>query len=186
LPAEGTDAMPYGFDLLELNGQDIRTLPLFDRKARLAKLLACSRSGSEAAVGVRDAAATLARATQLAAEAKGRLMGLDVDGAILAHATAAYSAFAENSGERPAVDIPAHLAERREACDAAKRELAAAQAAEAELADERAAALREHKRRVAEAAAPGRCPDRRDVAPGLRPLCADNRGRPTRRGTILQ
>jgi bifunctional non-homologous end joining protein LigD len=40
-----TDAMLFAFDLLELNGEDLRYLPLADRKARLAKLLARSRSG---------------------------------------------------------------------------------------------------------------------------------------------
>jgi bifunctional non-homologous end joining protein LigD len=40
-----TDAMLYAFDLLELNGDDLRPLPLVDRKARLAKLLARSRTG---------------------------------------------------------------------------------------------------------------------------------------------
>jgi bifunctional non-homologous end joining protein LigD len=40
-----TDAMLYAFDLLELNGEDLRPLPLADRKAKLAKLLARSRTG---------------------------------------------------------------------------------------------------------------------------------------------
>jgi ATP-dependent DNA ligase len=40
-----TDAMLYAFDLLELNGEDLRSLPLLDRKAKLAKLLVHSRSG---------------------------------------------------------------------------------------------------------------------------------------------
>src|SRR6202795_430141 len=35
-----TEAMRYAFDLLELDGVDYRPLPLGDRKARLAKLLA--------------------------------------------------------------------------------------------------------------------------------------------------
>jgi bifunctional non-homologous end joining protein LigD len=35
-----TDAMLYAFDLLELNGKDLRPLPLSERKARLARLLA--------------------------------------------------------------------------------------------------------------------------------------------------
>jgi bifunctional non-homologous end joining protein LigD len=35
----------YAFDLLELNGEDLRSLGLADRKARLAKLLGRSRSG---------------------------------------------------------------------------------------------------------------------------------------------
>jgi bifunctional non-homologous end joining protein LigD len=40
-----TDAMLYAFDLLELNGEDLRSLPLLHRKAKLAKLLVRSRSG---------------------------------------------------------------------------------------------------------------------------------------------
>jgi bifunctional non-homologous end joining protein LigD len=37
---KASDAMLYAFDLLELNGKDLRPLPLSERKARLAKLLA--------------------------------------------------------------------------------------------------------------------------------------------------
>jgi ATP-dependent DNA ligase len=40
-----TDAMLYAFDLLELNGEDMRPLPLSERKARLERLLARSRTG---------------------------------------------------------------------------------------------------------------------------------------------
>jgi bifunctional non-homologous end joining protein LigD len=40
-----TDAMLYAFDLLELNGEDMRPLPLRERKARLEKLLSRSRVG---------------------------------------------------------------------------------------------------------------------------------------------
>jgi bifunctional non-homologous end joining protein LigD len=40
-----TDAMLYAFDLLELNGKDIRSLPLVERKAKLAKLLVRSSAG---------------------------------------------------------------------------------------------------------------------------------------------
>jgi bifunctional non-homologous end joining protein LigD len=40
-----TDAMLYAFDLLELNGEDLRPLPLRERKARLEKLLSSSRTG---------------------------------------------------------------------------------------------------------------------------------------------
>jgi bifunctional non-homologous end joining protein LigD len=39
------DAMLYAFDLLELNGKDLRSLPLGERKARLAKLLVRSSAG---------------------------------------------------------------------------------------------------------------------------------------------
>jgi bifunctional non-homologous end joining protein LigD len=40
-----TDAMLYAFDLLELNGGDLRPLPLVDRKAKLARLLARAPAG---------------------------------------------------------------------------------------------------------------------------------------------
>jgi hypothetical protein len=110
----------------------------------------------EAAARVREAAATLARAGRLAADAQRRLAALgDVDGQVLAHATAAYRAFAEAGGERPDLATPAHLAERQRARDIARQELAAASAAQAELSDEHAAALREHERREREVAAAG-------------------------------
>jgi bifunctional non-homologous end joining protein LigD len=40
-----TDAMLYAFDLLELNGEDMRGLPLRERKVRLERLLSLSRTG---------------------------------------------------------------------------------------------------------------------------------------------
>ena len=40
-----TDAMLYAFDLLELNGKDLRPLPLGERKAKLARLLARAAAG---------------------------------------------------------------------------------------------------------------------------------------------
>jgi bifunctional non-homologous end joining protein LigD len=40
-----TEAMLYAFDLLELDGEDLRTLPLGERKKRLARLLAGRRLG---------------------------------------------------------------------------------------------------------------------------------------------
>jgi bifunctional non-homologous end joining protein LigD len=40
-----TEAMLYAFDLLELDGEDIRHLPLLDRKRRLARLLGGRRLG---------------------------------------------------------------------------------------------------------------------------------------------
>jgi hypothetical protein len=39
------EAMLYGFDFLELDGEDLRPLPLGDRKKRLAKLLGRRRVG---------------------------------------------------------------------------------------------------------------------------------------------
>jgi bifunctional non-homologous end joining protein LigD len=39
------EAMLYAFDLLELDGEDLRPLPLGDRKKRLARLLARRRVG---------------------------------------------------------------------------------------------------------------------------------------------
>jgi bifunctional non-homologous end joining protein LigD len=40
-----SEAMLYGFDLLELDGEDLRALPLGDRKKRLARLLGGRRLG---------------------------------------------------------------------------------------------------------------------------------------------
>jgi bifunctional non-homologous end joining protein LigD len=40
-----TEAMLYAFDLLELDGQDLRAMPLLDRKKRLARLLGGRRLG---------------------------------------------------------------------------------------------------------------------------------------------
>jgi bifunctional non-homologous end joining protein LigD len=40
-----SDAMLYAFDLLELDGEDVRALPLGDRKKRLARLLGKRRAG---------------------------------------------------------------------------------------------------------------------------------------------
>jgi bifunctional non-homologous end joining protein LigD len=48
---EATDAILYAFDLLELNGKDLRPLPLGDRKAKLARLLARAPAGSGALFG---------------------------------------------------------------------------------------------------------------------------------------
>jgi bifunctional non-homologous end joining protein LigD len=42
---KATDAMLYAFDLLELDGEDLRPLPLGKRKARLARLLARVSAG---------------------------------------------------------------------------------------------------------------------------------------------
>jgi bifunctional non-homologous end joining protein LigD len=39
------DAILHAFDLLELSGKDLRPLPLGDRKAKLARLLAGSTAG---------------------------------------------------------------------------------------------------------------------------------------------
>jgi bifunctional non-homologous end joining protein LigD len=40
-----SEAMLYAFDLLELDGEDLRAQPLGDRKKRLARLLARRRIG---------------------------------------------------------------------------------------------------------------------------------------------
>jgi bifunctional non-homologous end joining protein LigD len=40
-----SEAMLYAFDLLELEGEDLRDLPLVDRKRRLARLLGKRRAG---------------------------------------------------------------------------------------------------------------------------------------------
>jgi ATP-dependent DNA ligase len=44
-PRKATDAILYAFDLLELNGKDLRPLPLADRKAKVARLLARALAG---------------------------------------------------------------------------------------------------------------------------------------------
>jgi bifunctional non-homologous end joining protein LigD len=40
-----SEAMLYAFDILELDGQDLRALPLVDRKKRLARLIGKRRAG---------------------------------------------------------------------------------------------------------------------------------------------
>jgi bifunctional non-homologous end joining protein LigD len=40
-----SEAMLYAFDLLEIDGEDLRPLPLSDRKQRLAKLIGKRRLG---------------------------------------------------------------------------------------------------------------------------------------------
>ena len=42
---KASDAILYAFDLLELDGADLRPLPLSDRKAKLARLLARKPAG---------------------------------------------------------------------------------------------------------------------------------------------
>jgi ATP-dependent DNA ligase len=42
---KATDAMLYAFDLLELNGEDMRSLPLVERKVKVARLLARAPNG---------------------------------------------------------------------------------------------------------------------------------------------
>jgi bifunctional non-homologous end joining protein LigD len=42
---EATDAILYAFDLLELNGKDLRPMPLGERRAKLARLLARASTG---------------------------------------------------------------------------------------------------------------------------------------------
>jgi bifunctional non-homologous end joining protein LigD len=46
------DAILHAFDLLELNGKDLRPLPLGERKAKLARLLAGSAAGISPAMCV--------------------------------------------------------------------------------------------------------------------------------------
>jgi hypothetical protein len=66
-------------------------------------------------------------AQQLLDSAQRRLAALgDVDGAIREHHAEAYKAWATEGGERPALDVPAHLAERQRARDVAREEEAAA------------------------------------------------------------
>jgi bifunctional non-homologous end joining protein LigD len=56
-----SDAMLYAFDLLELDGEDLRALPLGDRKKRLARLLARRRIGIVLSQHTADDGATIFR-----------------------------------------------------------------------------------------------------------------------------
>jgi bifunctional non-homologous end joining protein LigD len=51
--------MLYGFDLLEVDGEDLRTMPLCDRKKRLARLLARRRIGIVLSQHTADDGATI-------------------------------------------------------------------------------------------------------------------------------
>jgi hypothetical protein len=129
---------------------DLKTLPA--REALRAAIVTAEVSTAH----LRQAAATLARADRLATDAQRRLDVLgDVDGQVLAHATVAYRTFAEIGGERPNISTPQYLAERQRQRDVAQQELAAAKAAQAEIAAEHASTLIEHnqcEREVATAA----------------------------------
>jgi bifunctional non-homologous end joining protein LigD len=54
-----SEAMLYAFDLLELDGEDLRALPLGDRKKRLARLLARRRVGIAMSEHTADGGATI-------------------------------------------------------------------------------------------------------------------------------
>jgi bifunctional non-homologous end joining protein LigD len=56
-----SDAMLYAFDLLELDGEDLRALPLGARKQRLARLLGGRRLGIVLSDHTDDDAATIFR-----------------------------------------------------------------------------------------------------------------------------
>jgi bifunctional non-homologous end joining protein LigD len=56
-----TEAMLYAFDLLELDGADLRALPLGDRKKRLARLLGGRRLGIVLSDHTDDDGATIFR-----------------------------------------------------------------------------------------------------------------------------
>jgi bifunctional non-homologous end joining protein LigD len=56
-----TEAMLYAFDLMELDGEDLRRLPLSDRKKRLAKLLGGRRLGIVLSQHTADDGATIFR-----------------------------------------------------------------------------------------------------------------------------
>jgi bifunctional non-homologous end joining protein LigD len=56
-----TEAMLYAFDLLEFDGQDLRALPLGDRKKRLARLLGNRRIGIVLSEHTADDGATIFR-----------------------------------------------------------------------------------------------------------------------------
>jgi hypothetical protein len=120
---------------------DLKTLPA--REALRAAIVIAEVSKTH----LRQAAATLARADQMASDAQRRLDVLgDVDAEIVAHRAVSYKSWAADGGERPNISTPQHLAERQRQRDVAQQELAAAKAAQAELAAEHAAALLEHER----------------------------------------
>jgi bifunctional non-homologous end joining protein LigD len=54
-----SEAMLYAFDLLELDGEDLRTLPLGDRKKRLARLMGGRRLGTVLSEHTDDDGATI-------------------------------------------------------------------------------------------------------------------------------
>jgi bifunctional non-homologous end joining protein LigD len=54
-----SEAMMYAFDLLELDGEDLRGLPLGDRKKRLAKLVGRRRVGIVLSAHTTDDGATI-------------------------------------------------------------------------------------------------------------------------------
>jgi bifunctional non-homologous end joining protein LigD len=56
-----SEAMLYAFDVLELDGEDLRGLPLVDRKKRLAKLLGARRLGIVLSDHTDDDGATIFR-----------------------------------------------------------------------------------------------------------------------------
>jgi bifunctional non-homologous end joining protein LigD len=56
-----SEAMLYAFDLLELHGQDLRGMPLGDRKKRLARLLGGRRLGIVLSDHTDDDGATIFR-----------------------------------------------------------------------------------------------------------------------------
>src|ERR1700759_5146522 len=56
-----SEAMLYAFDLLELDGEDLRALPLVDRKKSLARLLARRRGGIVLSQHTADDGATIFR-----------------------------------------------------------------------------------------------------------------------------
>src|ERR1700678_1493490 len=63
------EAILYAFDLLELNGEDLRPLPFKERKARLAKVLARARAGQTRNGHSRvDGAAVFAEACRMGLE----------------------------------------------------------------------------------------------------------------------
>jgi bifunctional non-homologous end joining protein LigD len=56
-----TEAMPYAFDLLELDGEDLRGLPLVERKKRLAHLVGRRSIGIVFSVHTADDGASIFR-----------------------------------------------------------------------------------------------------------------------------
>jgi hypothetical protein len=111
-------------------------------------LRAAITARNDAAARVLLAAAALDRAHRAASAAQVRFYETgNPDAEILAHAMAQYRAYAEAGGPPPSADVPPALAERQRQRDVARHEMAAADAARAELAGAHAAALNEHAHR---------------------------------------
>jgi hypothetical protein len=112
--------------------------PVSPARERLRSAIA-ERTAAEAALAAASQSAIRAQNIMEAAQRRVEALG-DVDGEIAAHHAAAYRAYAETGGERPELEVPAHLADRQRRLTTEREQLAAARAAHAALAAENDAA----------------------------------------------